>query len=46
MATIAVFLAGGIAFGGGLGFILGYFTGKRHGLRAARPGFPVETRGH
>jgi hypothetical protein len=42
MATLTIFAVGGTLFGGGIGFILGYFTGKRHGRRGAlQQGFPL-----
>jgi hypothetical protein len=41
MATLAVFVIGGTVFGAGIGVIVGYFLGRRHGLRAARRGFAV-----
>jgi hypothetical protein len=41
MLTILVFLVAGAVIGVGVGFTLGYYTGKRHGLRAAQRGFPV-----
>jgi hypothetical protein len=44
MATLGVFVVGGTLFGVGVGVIIGYLVGKRHGLEAGRRGFPVETR--
>jgi hypothetical protein len=41
MSTLAVFVIGGTLFGAGIGIIIGYILGKRHGLRAARRGFAV-----
>ena len=41
MATFLVLVGGGALFGFGIGVIIGYVTGKRHGLRASRQGFPV-----
>jgi hypothetical protein len=43
MATIGVFVVGGVLFGVGIGTIVGYLLGRRHGLHAARRGFPVDS---
>src|SRR4051794_7249007 len=42
MVTIWIFLVGGIAFGFGLGVILGYFLGRRNATKGIARGFEVE----
>jgi hypothetical protein len=42
MAVIWIFLVGGIAFGFGVGIIVGYFLGHRSGARRVARGFEVE----
>jgi hypothetical protein len=46
LETFGIFTVGGTLFGFGIGVIVSYVVGKRHGLRAGRKGFPIEpTRG-
>ena len=45
MATLAVFVIGGTMFGAGIGVVIGYILGKRHGRRAAARGFAVVPQG-
>jgi len=46
MFPIWVFLTLGIAFGAGVGFIVGYFFGRRVAMKQAGRGFPVGPDNH